>query len=96
MFISWSSPVPIHFTAQLHHPGLYPHQLCLLYGYLTPKLFWPKVPNPIIGGKETKNEYVQMKMMVRRVDMGVDKGNCLSLVTIMYLCRAKTDRVTID
>ena len=42
------------------------------------------------------NEYVQMKMMVRRVDMGVDKGNCLSLVTIMYLCRAKTDRVTID
>ena len=68
----------------------------LQYCYLTPRAFWPKVPNPSIGGKETKNEYVQMKMRVNRVDMGVDKRNCLSLVTIMYLCRANTDRVTID
>ena len=37
-----------------------------------------------------------MKMRVRRVDKGVDKGNCLSLVTIMYLCRASTDKVTMD
>ena len=26
----------------------------------------------------------------------MDRGNCLSLVTIMYLCRAKTARDTID
>ena len=59
-------------------------------------MFWLKVPNPSIGGKETKNEYIQMKMRVRKVDRGVDRGNCLSLVTIMYLCRANTERVTID
>ena len=64
--------------------------------YLTPSVFWLKVPKPSIGGKETKNEYVQMKMRVRRVDLRVERGNCLSLVTIMYLCRANTDRVTID
>ena len=49
-----------------------------------------------IGGNETKNEYVQMKMRVRRVEVVVDRGNCLSLVTIMYLCRASTDRLTMD
>ena len=64
--------------------------------YLTPSVFWLKVPKPSIGGKETKNEYVQMKKRVRRVDLRVDRGNCLSLVTIMYLCRANTDRLTID
>ena len=35
-------------------------------------------------------------MRVRKVERGVDKGNCLSLVTIMYLCRASTAKVTID
>ena len=64
--------------------------------YLTPSVFWLKVPKPSIGGKETKNEYVQMKKRVRRVDLRVERGNCLSLVTIMYLCRANTDRLTID
>ena len=37
-----------------------------------------------------------MKKMVRRVDLMVERGNCVSLVTIMYLCRANTDRLTID
>ena len=66
------------------------------WSYLTPSVFWPKVPNPSIGGKETKKEYVQIKMRVKRVDKGVERGNCLSLVTIMYLCRANTDKVTMD
>ena len=35
-------------------------------------------------------------MRVRKVERGVDKGNCLSLVTIMYLCRASTDKVKMD
>ena len=64
--------------------------------YLTPRVFWLKVPNPNIGGKDTKNEYVQMKVSVRRVDLMVERGNCLSLVTIMHLCRASTDRLTMD
>ena len=59
-------------------------------------MFKLKVPNPSIGGKETKKEYVQMKMRVRRVEVVVERGNCLSLVTIMYLCRANTDRLTMD
>ena len=37
-----------------------------------------------------------MKIRVRKVDKGVDKGNCLSLVTIMNLCKARTDKVTMD
>ena len=37
-----------------------------------------------------------MKMSVRMVERGVDRGNCLSLVTIMYLWKANTDRVMID
>ena len=37
-----------------------------------------------------------MKTRVRKVERGVDRGNCLSLVTIMYLCRASTDRLTMD
>jgi hypothetical protein len=59
-------------------------------------VFWLKVPNPSIGGKETKKEYVQIKMRVRRVDVVVERGNCLSLVTIMYLCTASTDRLTME
>jgi hypothetical protein len=37
-----------------------------------------------------------MKMRMNKVESGVDRGNCLSLVTIMYLCRASTFNVTID
>ena len=37
-----------------------------------------------------------MKTRVRKVERGVDRGNCLSLVTIMYLCRARTAKVKID
>ena len=37
-----------------------------------------------------------MKTRVSKVERGVDRGNCLSLVTIMYLCRANTVKVTID
>ena len=35
-------------------------------------------------------------MRVRRVERGVDRGNCLFLVTIMYLWKASTDRVIMD
>ena len=37
-----------------------------------------------------------MKMRVNKVERGVDRGNCLSFVTIINLCRASTDKVTID
>ena len=37
-----------------------------------------------------------MKISVRMVEMGVERGNCLSLVTIMNLWKARTDRVIID
>ena len=93
MFMAWSPPVPIHLTPQLKYPRSSNRQLCCCLPYLTPSVFWLKVPKPSIGGKVTKNEYVQMK---KRVDLRVERGNCLSLVTIMYLCRANTDRVTID
>ena len=96
MFMAWSSPVPIHLTPQLQYPGSSNHQLCCCLPYLTPSVFWLKLPNPSIGGKEIKNEYVQINVSVRRVDLMVERGNCLSLVTIMHLCRANTERVTMD
>ena len=96
MFMAWSSPVPIHLTPQLQYPGSSNHPLCSSPHYLTPRVFWLKVPNPNIGGKDTKNEYVRIKVSVRSVDLMVERGNCLSLVTIMHLCRASTDRVTMD
>ena len=37
-----------------------------------------------------------MNMMINSVERGVDRGNCLSLVTIMYLCSARTDKVIMD
>ena len=37
-----------------------------------------------------------MKIRMRRVEVVADRVNCLSLVTIMYLCRASTDRLTMD
>ena len=70
----------------LIHPD--PHLIC--------RLLWLKVPHPNIGGMLTVKVYPQMKMRVTMVERGVDRGNCLSLVTIMYLCMASTDKVTMD
>ena len=54
------------------------------------------VPQPKSGGMLVNREKLQMKMSVRKVDKGVERGNCRSLVTIMYLCNARTDKVMMD
>ena len=52
---------------------------------LTPSVLRLNLPQPNSGGVEMSPVRVQMMMMVIRVERGVDRGNCLSWVTIMNL-----------
>ena len=55
--------------------------------------YWPQ---PTSGGTLTPAVYSQMKRRVTRVERGVDRGNCRSRLTIMYLCKASTVREMMD
>ena len=69
-----NSPQPIR--GGILTPGTY-HTLRLYCNSIASSLASPAV-------------YSQMKRRVRRVERGVERGNCLSWVTIMYLCSANT------
>ena len=90
----FTMPIPVKFTAKYDQLKY----LCNTHflAHLTLRKLLLKEPQPVSGGTQSMRVYDQMKHRTRNAVEASWSGNWVSLMTIMYLWNANTERVTMD